>query len=93
MLFSSISGFQLTFLWIFFNLSIILSSWSQVPSHHRAKFLYKIADLIEKNLEELAVAESRDQGKPVWLAKSVDIPRAALNFRAFAEAISHHLDM
>lgn len=64
-----------------------------MPPLQRAKLLYRVGDLIEQNLEELAAAESRDQGKPVWLAKSVDIPRAALNFRAFAEVISHHLDM
>jgi aminomuconate-semialdehyde/2-hydroxymuconate-6-semialdehyde dehydrogenase len=43
--------------------------------------LYKIADLIENNLEELAAAESADTGKPLSLAKTLDIPRAASNFR------------
>ena len=47
-----------------------------------------IADLIEANLEELAQAESLDNGKPVWLARAVDIPRASSNFRFFAQAIT-----
>ena len=46
----------------------------------------KIAELIEKNHEKLALAESIDNGKPLWLAKKVDIPRASSNFRFFATA-------
>ncbi len=52
----------------------------------------KIADILESRLEEFAQVESRDQGKPVSLARTVDIPRAVLNFRFFATAILHHLD-
>jgi len=48
----------------------------------------RIAELIEKNLDKLAEAESLDNGKPVWLAKRVDIPRAASNMRFFAQAIT-----
>lgn len=44
-------------------------------------FLLKIADLIDRDLEPLARAESMDQGKPVSIARKVDIPRAAYNFR------------
>ena len=50
----------------------------------------KIADLIEQRLDEFAEAESRDSGKPVHLAKAVDIPRVILNFRFFASAIVHY---
>lgn len=67
--------------------------WSKTPVQTRAKILAKIADLIDENLDELATAESTDQGKPVALARRMDIPRAALNFRAFAESISHQLNM
>ncbi|XP_065843545.1 2-aminomuconic semialdehyde dehydrogenase-like [Oscarella lobularis] len=49
----------------------------------------KIADLIESNSDELARSESKDQGKPISLAKRVDIPRAIHNFRFFASAILH----
>lgn len=47
----------------------------------------KIADLIETQLDEFAEAESKDQGKPVLMARTVDIPRACLNFRFFASTI------
>ena len=54
--------------------------------------MMKIADILESRLDEFAQFESRDQGKPVSLAKVVDIPRAVYNFRFFATAILHHLD-
>ncbi|KZS20768.1 Aldehyde dehydrogenase family 8 member A1 [Daphnia magna] len=67
--------------------------WSNKTAAERAKFLIKMAESIEENIEILASAESRDQGKPVALARRMDIPRAALNFRAFAESICHHLNI
>ena len=51
--------------------------------------LYRIADAIEARLDELAELESRDTGKPVALARAMDIPRAVANFRFFAGAILH----
>lgn len=62
-------------------------AWSTMPTEKRSRILLRIADLIERDLDKLALAESIDQGKPVWLAKSVDIPRAAANFRFFANTI------
>jgi aminomuconate-semialdehyde/2-hydroxymuconate-6-semialdehyde dehydrogenase len=73
-------------------------SWSKTTKDERSVILYRISELILANLGELAAAESRDNGKPVSLAKSVDIPRAAHNFRFFATAIlhfaseSHHME-
>lgn len=61
--------------------------WSNMSIDKRSRILHKLADLIEENLDELAVAESRDNGKPLSLAKSVDIPRASTNFRFYASAI------
>ena len=58
----------------------------------RSKILLKVAELLESHLEEYANAESRDQGKPVSLARSIDIPRAVYNFRFFATAILHHVE-
>lgn len=52
----------------------------------------RIADLVEAKLDVFAEAESRDQGKPVWLAKAVDIPRVVHNFRFFASGILHTMD-
>jgi len=65
-------------------------TWSTTPKDVRAAFLMKIADLIEKNLEKLAHAESLDNGKPLHLSKSVDIPRAASNFRFYGTGIMHY---
>jgi aminomuconate-semialdehyde/2-hydroxymuconate-6-semialdehyde dehydrogenase len=64
-------------------------AWSKNPAAERSKFLLRIADLIERDLEKLARAESIDTGKPLSLARTLDIPRAASNFRFFATAILH----
>ena len=63
-------------------------TWSNTSYELRSKILLKIAELIEQHQDELVAAESKDNGKPIWLAKSVDIPRAAKNFRFFAHAIT-----
>ena len=63
--------------------------WRRKTDEERSKLLLRLADLIEENAEELAQLESRDSGKPVSLARSLDIPRAAQNFRFFATAILH----
>jgi aminomuconate-semialdehyde/2-hydroxymuconate-6-semialdehyde dehydrogenase len=63
--------------------------WSRKPAAERSKILLRIADLIERDLEKLARAESIDTGKPLSLARTLDIPRAASNFRFFATAILH----
>jgi aminomuconate-semialdehyde/2-hydroxymuconate-6-semialdehyde dehydrogenase len=63
--------------------------WSVTPVSVRSKILLKIASLIEKNLDSLAKAESIDNGKPLWLAKSLDIPRAADNFHFYGTGILH----
>lgn len=64
-------------------------NWSKTPAADRSRILLRIADLIERDLEKLARAESIDTGKPLSLARSLDIPRAASNFRFFATAILH----
>lgn len=63
-------------------------TWSKMSIDKRSAILSKIADLIDENLEALALAESTDNGKPLKLAKSVDIPRASSNMRFFAHAIT-----
>src|SRR6476660_3419819 len=63
--------------------------WSRTPASERSRVLLRIADLIERDLEKLARAESIDTGKPLSLARGLDIPRAASNFRFFATAILH----
>lgn len=62
-------------------------SWSVTPKEERSRLLLRLAALIDANLERLAQAESKDNGKPVSLARTVDIPRASSNFHFFATAI------
>jgi aminomuconate-semialdehyde/2-hydroxymuconate-6-semialdehyde dehydrogenase len=64
-------------------------TWSKTTTEERFKILNRIADLIDENLETLALAETNDNGKPLWLSKMVDIPRASSNFRFFATGIMH----
>ena len=65
------------------------ADWSKKSAAERSCILLRIADLIERDLEKLARAESIDTGKPLSLARTLDIPRAASNFRFFATAILH----
>ncbi len=62
-------------------------TWSQTSKLERSQYLLKISNLILANLESFALAESIDNGKPLSLARAVDIPRAAENFKFFAEEI------
>ena len=64
--------------------------WSGLTAAERSKHLMRIANRIEERLEELAAAESRDNGKPFKLACTVDIPRARDNFAFYATAILHN---
>jgi aminomuconate-semialdehyde/2-hydroxymuconate-6-semialdehyde dehydrogenase len=63
--------------------------WGRLTGTERGRLLHRIADLIDARSEELVRAESIDTGKPLALARSVDIPRAAANFRFFAGAGEH----
>ena len=63
-------------------------AWSATPAAERSQWLLKLAALVERDLEKLARAESIDNGKPVALARSLDIPRAVTNLRFFAAAAS-----
>lgn len=65
------------------------AGWASMPVEKRAAILQKIADLIERDHDKLALAESTDQGKPLKLARVVDIPRASANMRFFATGVIH----
>jgi aminomuconate-semialdehyde/2-hydroxymuconate-6-semialdehyde dehydrogenase len=71
-------------------------TWSSLPNSERSRWLEKLADALEARLEDFAHAESRDGGKPIKLARDVEIPRAISNLRFFAHAAtqfaseSHH---
>lgn len=66
--------------------------WSVKSAQERSNIMFKIADLIEERLEEFALAESIDQGKPLNLSRTIEIPRAVYNFRFFASYILHAKD-
>ena len=69
--------------------STAFQQWSVSSTTERFEILNRIASLIDENLDELALAETTDNGKPLWLSKRVDIPRASANFRFFATGIMH----
>lgn len=60
--------------------------WSNLPAVERSKYLLKISKGISDNLDAYARAESKDNGKPISLARMVDIPRAVSNFEFYAAA-------
>ena len=61
-------------------------AWQRLSPEDRGQLLQRVAERIEQQLESLARDESMDNGKPLSLARSVDIPRAARNLRFFAAA-------
>ncbi len=63
--------------------------WSGLSKKERHDHLIRLADGIQVRFDEMVEAESKDNGKPEWLAKQVDIPRASENLRFFATASLH----
>lgn len=63
--------------------------WKNTGLEERMMILMRVAEGIEKRMEEFVAAESRDNGKPMKLARAVDIPRAVSNFRFYASALQH----
>jgi aldehyde dehydrogenase (NAD+) len=59
-------------------------TWSRMPGRDRAKYLYRIARLIQERSRELAVLESLDNGKPIRESRDVDVPLAAAHFFYYA---------
>lgn len=64
-------------------------AWSRMPAEERSRIILRIADGIEHRLDEFARAECIDNGKPLTVARNIEIPRAIKNFRFFATAILH----
>ena len=65
-------------------------AWSALSTEKRSNILLKLAQLITDNADRLSDAESEDSGKPLWLCKQLDVPRAHDNFHFFATAILHY---
>ena len=59
--------------------------WSALTLHERADYLIAIAEEVSSRLDEFSKFESRDTGKPISLARSLDIPRSISNFKFFAD--------
>lgn len=68
-------------------------SWSATPADVRASYLFRIADVLESRLDLFAQAESKDQGKTVTTARTVDIPRSVENFRFYGTFIAQMEEM
>ncbi|MDA3625815.1 aldehyde dehydrogenase family protein [Saccharopolyspora sp. WRP15-2] len=67
-------------------------SWSTMPGTERAKYLFRIARLIQERGRELAVLETLDNGKPIKESRDSDIPTAAAHFfhhAGWADKLSH----
>ena len=64
-------------------------SWSSMPVEKRSSILLKISELIDRDINKLAEAESIDNGKPFLIAKKLDIPRASANMRFYATGAMH----
>ncbi len=58
--------------------------WGGIDPHRRAEILWKLADLIEVHADELAEIETRDNGKPIFESRRVDLPSVVENFRYYA---------
>ena len=71
-------------------------AWSSLPNSTRARWMERLADALEARNDEFAHAEAVDAGKPMALARDIEIPRAVSNLRFFAHAAtqfsseSHH---
>ncbi len=63
-------------------------TWSATATEVRVDYLRKIAVRIRENLNEFALAESIDNGKPITTSRTVDIPRSAKNFEFFADMLT-----
>ena len=59
-------------------------AWKKTPASERGRLLNRLADLIEKHADELAALESLDNGKPVGIAKAVDVAATVACYRYFA---------
>ncbi len=59
-------------------------TWADMTPSDRGKLLWKMAELIEANIDELAELETLDQGKPLYVGRWAEIPGAAEQFRYFA---------
>ena len=58
--------------------------WRRMDPHKRSQLLWKLADLVDANADELALLETRDNGKPYFEARRIDVPSVARTLRYYA---------
>lgn len=63
--------------------------WGNLTVAERAELLYAVADGINRRFDEFLAAECADTGKPMSLARHIDIPRGAANFKVFADVVKN----
>src|SRR5260370_37461417 len=63
---------------------VVSGPWRKMSASERGKVLWRIGDLVEKNIEELAELETLDNGKPIFESRYVDMPMVADVFRYYA---------
>jgi aminomuconate-semialdehyde/2-hydroxymuconate-6-semialdehyde dehydrogenase len=66
---------------------VLRGEWGRLGVRERATRLHRVADAIEKRFDCFVQAEVADTGKPISLASKLDVPRAAANFRIFADLV------
>lgn len=64
--------------------------WGKMTQAERITLLNRVADRINERSDEFLAAECRDTGKPYSIARHIDIPRGAANFKAFSETLANH---
>src|SRR5579885_1437038 len=67
----------------------VRGEWGRLGVRERAGRLHQVADAIERQFDCFVTAEVADTGKPIALASKLDVPRAAANFRVFADLIKN----
>jgi aminomuconate-semialdehyde/2-hydroxymuconate-6-semialdehyde dehydrogenase len=65
------------------------AAWGRMTLAERVQMLYAVAQEIDRRFEDFVAAEVADTGKPVALARHVEVPRAASNFRIFADVVKN----
>jgi aminomuconate-semialdehyde/2-hydroxymuconate-6-semialdehyde dehydrogenase len=67
----------------------LAADWGRMPLTERVQLLYRVAAAIEERFDDFLQAECLDTGKPEALARNIDIPRGAANFRVFADVVKN----
>jgi len=70
----------------------LTGEWGQMKLNDRIAMMYEIANEIDRRFDDFLEAECLDTGKPYKIARHIDIPRGAANFKVFADTMKSHAD-